>query len=815
MKRKKILGIAAISAIMGLSGCNLLESQTCVHEWSAWEVIEEPTCIERGIRERYCLKCPKYQSRSIAVDTTYGHQWMDDTQADTKATCTTPGVTGSQYCFLCNQKKKGTPTELSGHKMEKVENPTDSKYKDATCEEDGLELRKCKNCDYTDERALTKLGHTAGRIEATGTKIKEVYCSNTGCGKLMAYELDVSDAVGYHDSRYKMDALSGENSQSVWDISADVKSGIIPAGSYNVQIEAAMGADGTDGIRKLYNMARKDLAISGDLEGNKTQGTADDVNEDPYRYFVKVDATNYYPTTKESYSDLGVGIGGASSVKFVEFLNGVNISKESTTLSLIHGNIANHCLHIKSIRLVAHTHDSESKPAENVISEPGNSTTGFVPYTLEKCTCGYRKVTINAKDGVASADLDSNVPSNDYVRLARDNDSITYKVALDESITGSIYMVGKQSSDNMDKTPFNITVKNKDKDITGEWNGKKASDFLTLTSGADYSEEGRVLLGEVTLKDNQNGNNEIVITRTDDYNIAMSKIVIEGRPTGHVHSFEHTTDDEPTCRKNKIEHYACAACGAHYDNEIPDTKKDHTYQDPKVSQTPTCENIGAGFIKCKDCGNWLSYNIEKGHNMANINTGYDDAQYELKECSTCHNAREAVWTLSKEMIKDFDGSDYSTISDNAIAGKTYDGIDVSLFKFNKAGRRVELKFRNPTSRPFYATLKMLVTAKASEVSKCQPYQQSIGESSTKDKLTINGQVNADNPDNLNKSLAEIDNRFRLVSSASDGNDALAAAVWLDYAYVNVPADVSTIVVEVPEATNYDLYIGGFRLYYEN
>ena len=96
----------------------------------------------------------------------------------------------------------------------------------------------------------------------------------------------------------------------------------------------------------------------------------------------------------------------------------------------------------------------------------------------------------------------------------------------------------------MDKTPFNISITNNGTPITGDWEGKKASDFLDIDPGAapnEYSSERIIPLGRITLLENVE--NVLTITRTGDYNVAVNTFVIEAMPTGHVHKFVHVPKD--------------------------------------------------------------------------------------------------------------------------------------------------------------------------------------------------------------------------------------------------------------------------------
>ena len=530
MKKNKLIGILAISAMMGLSGCNFVGIQpSCVHDWSTWDIIEEPTCIQKGSRERFCYKCGKEQTRSIAIDLVYGHSYYENPDDDRAATCTEPGIEGSQICLRCGQKKKGTKSELAGHKYEIVADPGDAKYHAATCTQDGLQQKKCKTCGDIKDEVLAKTGHGDYVVEKNGI-LGVVKCGK--CNDKAGYELDIADAVGFNTPNTKMNATSGASSMSTWDIGSFIGS-VIPEGFYDIQLEAAMTNE-SHANRKLYNMGRTELQVDDDETQNGNDNNADKASQAPYRYFLKVNGTEVInPLTKKSYGELGMGV-GTGNFHYVEFVEGVQIDSTTTTLSLAHGNIG-YSLYCRSIRLVPHNHDIE----KSVV--PSSADT--VAHTVEKCSCGYRKVTLNALSGTfANGVVNANDAPEGYLKLASSTDSITYKLNVSENMTGRLYMVGRQTDAYMNQSPYNMKWTYRGEEITGADTSKVTSDFLT-DNGADmagYSKEVKVLVGNITLKDNTFNSGDLVYKRTGDYNIVVSEIVFEGRPAGHIHNYQHT-----------------------------------------------------------------------------------------------------------------------------------------------------------------------------------------------------------------------------------------------------------------------------------
>ena len=804
MKKSKLIGIAALAAMLGLTGCNMLGGEgggvtSCKHDWSAWEIIDPPTCMEKGVRERTCYICERTQTRTINIDTTYGHDWMDDPANDTVATCTEPGITGSQVCRRCYLRKKGTATELGNHVWTNANpQPSDGNYHAATCTEPGLIQQVCEKCKTTQDLSIKALDHLAGAAEFSGgNKMGVVRCSRDNCDEVMAYELDIKDADGFNTPLVRMNQRSGASSKATWDISEYIGT-VIPAGSYDIQLEAAM-TDSSHGTRKLYNMARKDLIVDGDLEGNDTQGAPDDVEESPYRYFVKVDSTTYYPTTKESYADLGLQVGN-TNFKYCNFLQGVSINKDSSKLELIHGDIG-YSLFIKSIRFTPHTHDIQGH------DEP--SLNGRTGYSLDKCYCGYRYFVAQAKNGDYTA-RDENLP-NEYLRLPNNGDSVTYTFNVQESITGSLFLVGKQAIADLDKSPFKLTVTCNNEEIEIEDPDKISSKFFKSegNSGlANYSNEGRILIGEITLKENEKyGNNIVKITCNGEGNIAMTQIVIEARPTGHIHDFvrDPSQDTPATCQADEKQYFYCS-CGQVDKKTITGTRKDHVLVE-QYRREPTCEQNGMIDYVCANCGYSSTVTLPKAHSFTTVTPKYDEAEYELKKCSKCENGTEATWDLRADLIKDNGGATSAV----AKTGKMSDNInDFTVYKFDAANRTVSLKYDHEGSNPVEAMFSIRATAKVEDISKTYAYMQESG-TSEKLELTVN-ETKASYVMQATKTLADLGLK-NVASKVAEDDSFLADPVWMDYYKVVLKPGVNDIVINFPEVSQYSLYIGGFRLSY--
>ena len=107
-------GWGNVCKICGYSEDSGTVSTRCQHNWSDWEAVEEPTCIDEGLRLRYCFYCGKTQSGIMDRDTIYGHMFVEDEASNYPATCTKNGAEGYQICLRCGQKKKGETVPALG-----------------------------------------------------------------------------------------------------------------------------------------------------------------------------------------------------------------------------------------------------------------------------------------------------------------------------------------------------------------------------------------------------------------------------------------------------------------------------------------------------------------------------------------------------------------------------------------------------------------------------------------------------------------------------------------------------------------------------
>ena len=85
-----------------------------VHAFSAFEVVKEATCKDKGLEKAVCEGCTATQTREIAKLTTHSY---DDGVITTEATCVKEGVT-TYTCTVCGYEKTGKISKSSRHTYE-------------------------------------------------------------------------------------------------------------------------------------------------------------------------------------------------------------------------------------------------------------------------------------------------------------------------------------------------------------------------------------------------------------------------------------------------------------------------------------------------------------------------------------------------------------------------------------------------------------------------------------------------------------------------------------------------------------------------
>ncbi len=151
------------------------ETESCSeHAFGEWQNVLDATCLANGVKVRECTVCAYKQTDFIEGEHT------EELRNVVAATCTEPGYSGDKYCKVCGvELEKGADVPALGHTFGEW-----TVTKAATCTEEGVEERKCANCEYKEERNIEKIAHSLGEwtvdTEATCTEegVEERKCEN-------------------------------------------------------------------------------------------------------------------------------------------------------------------------------------------------------------------------------------------------------------------------------------------------------------------------------------------------------------------------------------------------------------------------------------------------------------------------------------------------------------------------------------------------------------------------------------------------------------------------------------------------------------
>ena len=173
----------------------------CLHKYSEWQTLNEPSCTSDGLEVRSCLSCEETLERAIPA-----------TEHNPKKTLYAPNCTSEGYieCVCeCGYSYRTDIVAPTGHTLsEEITAPT--------CEERGYTKYSCKDCDYeyigsfvaasghsfTSERHLPTVltpGYTTHTCECSfsctdefifySDILENAYCSNS---EVLAKGIDVS-----------------------------------------------------------------------------------------------------------------------------------------------------------------------------------------------------------------------------------------------------------------------------------------------------------------------------------------------------------------------------------------------------------------------------------------------------------------------------------------------------------------------------------------------------------------------------------------------------------------------------------------------
>lgn len=115
------------------------------HEWNTdYTIDKEPTCMGTGMKSIHCKSCDETKNAVTIPMTEHSYSYVI-TKA---ATCSQEGIK-EQVCSKCGLHNNKETIPMTDHELGEwvVE-------KEASASSDGLEVRKCENCDYTETRNI-------------------------------------------------------------------------------------------------------------------------------------------------------------------------------------------------------------------------------------------------------------------------------------------------------------------------------------------------------------------------------------------------------------------------------------------------------------------------------------------------------------------------------------------------------------------------------------------------------------------------------------------------------------------------------------
>ncbi len=195
------------------------------HDFSAWDIIKNPTCTEAGEKINVCVRCGEEKGGKVEIPAN-GHSFPGYTFTE-EPTCTESGEKVS-VCKVCGEKKTET-VEAYGHlftewETTKVATCTETgvrtrtctrcgekqseevsqthsfteweTVKEAACNEKGEKVRKCTLCGY-EEKEIIEYGHSYGQWNVT-----EPTCTKSGmktrtCSLCGNTETETAEALGH------------------------------------------------------------------------------------------------------------------------------------------------------------------------------------------------------------------------------------------------------------------------------------------------------------------------------------------------------------------------------------------------------------------------------------------------------------------------------------------------------------------------------------------------------------------------------------------------------------------------------------------
>ena len=97
MKKVLLVLLSILSLTCFLTACNENNNEVCSHSYSEWNIVDEATCLEDGLKSHTCSKCGEVETQIVEA---LGH--MEVVDARVEPTCISTGLTEGKHCSSCN-----------------------------------------------------------------------------------------------------------------------------------------------------------------------------------------------------------------------------------------------------------------------------------------------------------------------------------------------------------------------------------------------------------------------------------------------------------------------------------------------------------------------------------------------------------------------------------------------------------------------------------------------------------------------------------------------------------------------------------------
>ena len=244
------------------------------------------------------------------------------------------------------ENEDGEKVDKTKHTMVKV----DAECVEATCEAAGKTVKVCSVCGYRTEETIAKKEHNIVDNGAATGKVHPEKCSS-GCN-LKAYRFDISEAEGWNKNTVKWNAKTTDASNNQVEALWTLEAGQLPAGDYEVYLEATMSYD-SHSSRYLFNQNKtvNPTKPDGTSYDDDPSDSPDKATESKWRYYFAVNGVDVFPDTSKTLGEIGYSGGDGATPKFGLVLSKITIPAGATSFSAKHGDIG-YSLIVSRVRLV-------------------------------------------------------------------------------------------------------------------------------------------------------------------------------------------------------------------------------------------------------------------------------------------------------------------------------------------------------------------------------------------------------------------------------------------------------------------------------